>query len=299
MKVLIVFILIVFLFWYIYDQIRQKEIEKVLKYSIENINKQELNNQNFKNPELIKASTWTLDEDIVSNTWIIDTDKNIWNDKQNKALDHNSLYLYKWYYGYLDKVDDDIKNNFIFRWDTEEKKISITFDDWPLLNTKNIIDYLNKNQIPATFFIICSRLNDVNSDYYSSDFISVWIHSYNHTNFQNSTKDYIKEDIKKCKNIFSNHSLETRYFRPPYWIITKNLSESLNDESLKWIIWSIDSLDWNWYKKESLYNQIIPNLSWGDIILFHDMISVSDLKNIVDWIKNSWYEIVSLKELLN
>ena len=99
--------------------------------------------------------------------------------------------------------------------------------------------------------------------------------------------------------IFNSYHIKVKYFRPAYGIIDEYIIDILEKKNLKGVIWSIDSQDWNSYSGEKLVNNIIENLKGGDIILFHDNISLIDLKSVIDAIHRKGYEIVSIDRIMS
>ena len=95
--------------------------------------------------------------------------------------------------------------------DITNKKIAIlTFDDGPLRATKNILEVVNEENIPATMFFIASQIENFKSIYeqalsYSN--ISIANHTYSHANNKYkkfySNPDLVVEDIIKANSIIS------------------------------------------------------------------------------------------------
>ncbi len=206
--------------------------------------------------------------------------------------------LHKNYLSYLNKKGENIVQNFYFKSSTPKKEVSITFDDGPKNNTKKIISYLLKNDIPATFFIISSQLNKNNILDFDNQLIEVGLHTYSHLDYSLLSRREKENDIKKCIDIFKKYNLMTNYFRPAYGIIDKEISDLLKKYNLQGIIWSIDSYDWNGYRGRKLVSHVIENLHPGAIILLHDRISINDLSDLISGINNKGFKIVPLKELM-
>jgi peptidoglycan-N-acetylglucosamine deacetylase len=217
--------------------------------------------------------------------------------KIQKKIDFHSFTLYKGYYHYLESIPESIISTFTFKINTNKKQIALTFDDGPMKQTPALIETLKKHKTPATFFIVCKNLNSTNAKLYNSKLIKTAIHSYSHSNYQNLEKNAIKTDIENCISKFSKYNLSTTYFRPPYGIITKNLSETLKEKNLKGIIWNIDSQDWNKYKGEKLFHQVIKNLKNGSIILFHDIVATKDIEKIIIEIRKRGFKIVHIEDM--
>tara|TARA_B110000003_G_scaffold271603_1_gene306048 strand:- start:484 stop:1200 length:717 start_codon:yes stop_codon:yes gene_type:complete len=206
--------------------------------------------------------------------------------------------LYPKYSKYLENISNDLKNYFVFNFKTDKKQLVITFDDGPNLNTKKIIAYLAKNNIPATFFLITSQLNDTSIEYYNNALFEIGIHSYSHKNFDKISKLEIENDLKKSVKYHNIKNITTQYFRTPYGIINKDLKETLKKLNLSGIMWSIDSHDWNSKNSDYIFKKSTQSLKKGSIILFHDSLKIDLLKRIIKEIYNEGYEIISLSKAL-
>lgn len=90
----------------------------------------------------------------------------------------------------------------------KKKKIYLTFDDGPNKGTKNVVDIINAEQVPATFFIIGehvygSKLQaNVYDSVMASPFIEIANHSFTHAHnkfykfYQDA--DSVVADFKRC-----------------------------------------------------------------------------------------------------
>ena len=216
----------------------------------------------------------------------------------NYLLSQDFGGLYKGYKNYLGNIPDNTLSDFYFKAKTQEKVVAITFDDGPLRNTQSIISFLKKEKIPATFFLVAQNITQNLVNIYNNELFSVGIHTYKHDDFRKLNYLQKEHDINQCLNVFNSYNLKVKYFRPAYGIIDEDIKVILEKNKLKGVIWSIDSQDWNGYKGEKLLNNIDRNLEGGDIILFHDRISIYDLKSVIELIINKGYEIVSIDKIM-
>lgn len=213
-----------------------------------------------------------------------------------KVLAQNGKFaLYKNYIDYLSQIPDSIKSFFYFKTNCPKNFGAITFYDGPNKNTKYILDLLIKMKVPATFFLICNKLDFKNICLYKNPLFEVGMHTFNHMDYRELTKSEIENDIKLCIQKFEKLRLPADYFRPAYGIINLTLVTELRKKRIKGILWNIDSCDWNNYKGDKLIEQVINNLSSGSIILFHEKINVRTLKRIIQEIQTRNYTIVPLK----
>lgn len=207
--------------------------------------------------------------------------------------------LYKGYKTYLGNIPDSTLSEFYFKAKTQEKIVAITFDDGPLKNTKSIISLLEKEKIPATFFLVSQNITQNIINLYDNNLFGLGIHTFKHDDYRKFNYLEKEYDINQCMKIFNSYHIKVKYFRPAYGIIDEDIIDILENINLKGVIWSIDSQDWNSYSGEKLVNNIIENLKGGDIILFHDNISLKDLKSVIDAIHRKGYEIVSIDRIMS
>jgi peptidoglycan/xylan/chitin deacetylase (PgdA/CDA1 family) len=106
-----------------------------------------------------------------------------------------------------------------------EKQIAITIDDLPFVgeyrnfHLNMIIDILNKQQVPATGFIIAHEVRADNWDTlhkFRDAGLGLGNHTYSHANLNKiETREFIKE-IKKADSLLAPVMTEPKYFRYPY-----------------------------------------------------------------------------------
>jgi len=217
----------------------------------------------------------------------------------NSLLAQPFAGLYKGYKNYLSDIPDSVLSEFYFKAKTQEKIIAITFDDGPLRNTQSLVSFLEKEKIPATFFLVAKNITPNSVHLYDNDLFSLGIHTYKHDDYRKLDYSEKEHDINQCLSIFNSYNLKVKYFRPAYGIIDGDIKVILEKNNLKGVIWSIDSQDWNGYKGDNLSNNIAKHLVGGDIILFHDRVSIKDLKSVIETIKNKDYKIVSIDKIMS
>ena len=211
----------------------------------------------------------------------------------------NDFALYNKYRTYLKETPIHVVNGFFFKAFTEDKLIAITFDDGPVNNTNKIISFLDKKNIPATFFLVANKLNHSNSSLYSNKLFDVGHHTYSHLDYRELNKNKMRIDIDSCLTIFKRYGLSSNLFRPAYGVVNHNIYQALIDKKLNGVLWSLDSQDWNSQNIGSIIHNTLDNLKKGDVILFHDSINIYILKEIINGIQERGYKIIPLKDLMS
>ncbi len=198
--------------------------------------------------------------------------------------------LHHWYReNYLKYKNPQVVSSYIYKKDTSEKIVYLTFDDGPYNQQKAVVDYLMNNKIPSTFFLICNKINATNIAPYKTDFITLAMHTNTHSNYDQLTKDQILNDIDACNKMFDAHNIEKRLFRPAFGIVNMNESKALAMNNLNGVIWSMDSLDWASWFNEQRIDEMLESVSPGEIILFHENADITMFVKFVDWLKEKGY----------
>ena len=157
----------------------------------------------------------------------------------------------------------------IWRKETKNKEIWLTFDDGPDPEiTPWILSVLKEEEIKATFFLVGQQIEEfpelvgaiINDGHLIAN------HSYSHRNGWLTSKEKYLKDIETCQELMPNNKL----FRPPYGKITKAQIGLLKDK-YKIILW--DVLSWDFQQNTSpkrVQENILKNTKSGSIIVMHN-----------------------------
>lgn len=154
--------------------------------------------------------------------------------------------------------------------DTEEKIIYLTFDDGPHATaTPFILDELKKYDAKGTFF--CLGKNVISEpDIYKriiEEGHRVANHSHDHLNgWKTPDKKYI-DNIR-----LASQYIDSDLFRPPYGRITKFQSRVVREQlKMKVVMWDVLSGDFDIeLAPEKCAEQVILKANEGSIVVFHD-----------------------------
>jgi peptidoglycan-N-acetylglucosamine deacetylase len=150
------------------------------------------------------------------------------------------------------------------------KCVALTFDDGP---NQNAVKYLNMLQVPATFFVVGSRVqsNPRIVKQLSDAGHQVCNHSWNHANMAKLSPKAVDDQIAKTDAVIIN-TIGSKYkpcFRFPYASIPKVFFKS--HPNLLHVGWSSDSLDWKTKDTNKQYQNVMKYVPENGIILFHDI----------------------------
>ena len=169
----------------------------------------------------------------------------------------------------------------VWKKNTEQKKIWITFDDGPDEKvTPFLVNLLGKFNIKATFFIIGNQAKKhpelvkliINNGH------KIGNHSFSHLSGYSTNNNKYLQDVEQAKKY-----IDSDIFRPPYGKITPFQIMNLKKD-FKIIMWDI--MSWDFKENISSYKifrNVMDNVESGSIILFHNNLkSFNNLKKSLE-----------------
>lgn len=187
------------------------------------------------------------------------------------------------------------------KYNTEQPKIAITFDDGPSgACTGKLLDGLKERNVKATFFLIgeCARENPgIVKRIYEEGHV-IGNHTYHHVDITRLSDEEAAYEINETdKAVYSITGEHIRYVRPPFGAWQKDLE--LEMEVLP-VMWTVDPLDWTTENVDEIVNKVVTEAKEGDIILLHDCYdsSVNAALRIVDILTKEGYEFVTVDDMI-
>lgn len=165
--------------------------------------------------------------------------------------------------------------NYVWDWDTNEKKVYLTFDDGPTPQiTEWTLDQLKLYQAKATFFCIGDNIRKYPEIFRKTiaDGHAVGNHTYNHLNgWKTPTTRYL-ENANQHEYEHNKYSKQPcKLFRPPYGKIRPSQSKRLRKLGYKIVMWDVLSEDFDTsVSREKCLQNVLENVRPGSIIVFHD-----------------------------
>ena len=194
----------------------------------------------------------------------------------------------------------------IYSVDTNEKKISISFDAaWGSEDFAQIIEILEKHNVKTTFFMtgewvekypecvktLVKKGHDLGN------------HSATHPDMTKLSKEAQKEQLLKVHNAVKELTgYEMELFRPPYGAYNNEVIRTCYEMGYYPIQWSVDSLDWKDLSATEIINKVCNHkeLDCGSIILCHNGAkhTAEALDELLTNLKSQGYEIVPISDLI-
>lgn len=183
----------------------------------------------------------------------------------------------------------------------DKKLLVLTFDDGPSKYTTQLLEILKKENIKATFFVLGEKVEknqDIIASQYEDGHI-IGIHSYKHVFFTKISDEEIREQISKTSDLITDvTNVCPTYIRVPYGIINARVKNILKEYNLENILWTVDSLDWNYKNTQKTVSHVINTTHGNDIILMHDTYktTIEAVEQIIKYYKDKGYVFVSINE---
>ncbi len=184
-----------------------------------------------------------------------------------------------------------------------EAYVALTFDDGPSgALTERLLDGLMERGAHATFFLCDYRISAYSSvmDRYVTEGHEVANHSATHASLTGLKGDSLAVEIDSTNtSIAEGTGAAAKLMRPPGGGYNKQVLEELRKRGMSCIIWSVDPMDWKYLNTEKVVNNIISNVSDGDIVLLHDLYSTSvdAALQVIDILTERGFAFVTVSEL--
>ncbi len=198
-------------------------------------------------------------------------------------------------------------NNIYTSKSNDNKNIALTFDDGPHEKyTKEIIEILEENGVPATFFVI-GKNAEQNSELVrleSNCGFEIGSHTYSHRSLRGISACELEKELDECNKVIEGITgNKTCLFRPPEGICSQTVRSIAREKHYPIILWSVDTNDWRGISSDKIVNTVKKNVKPGSIILFHDYVSGKSgtpdaLRELIPYLKNEGYSFVTVSQLL-
>lgn len=179
--------------------------------------------------------------------------------------------------------------------------VALTFDDGPRNKTTGaLLDGLALREVPATFFLVGSRIDGSEEliKRMAAEGHQIGIHTYDHVIVTDlSRADFDLQVGKTRAKLIGILGEGNFWLRPPYGIIDQSV-EQWCDCPL--ILWSVDPEDWKDEDVERIVASVLEHVKDGDIILMHDIFasSVEAALRVVDALLSQGYCFVTVEQLM-
>ena len=188
-----------------------------------------------------------------------------------------------------------------------KREIALTFDDGPGPYTPQVLDVLEREHVPATFFVIGIELR-----YFSAstvreirDGFVIGDHTETHPMLaQLSAHDQREELFEQAARIELLGGPRPTLFRPPYGSFNQTTFALLHQMHMLMVLWSVDTDDYQEPGVEVIVHRALEGAAPGAIILMHDAggdrtQTIAALPTIIGALRKRGYQLVTVPQLLH
>ncbi len=198
----------------------------------------------------------------------------------------------------------------VYRGPATRKAIALTFDDGPSEGTPELLEYLEKEGVTATFFqcgMHVKRLPHVAGQVAAAGH-EIGNHTYSHPRLPFKSADFIDAEFSEAQRVIQQETGVTpTLLRAPYgfrWMGLRAVQEKL---LLLGVMWTVIGYDWRW-PEEKVSEYVLRMSTPGGIICLHDGRgasmkpeignTIAAVKEIVPRLKDQGYRFETVTALL-
>jgi peptidoglycan/xylan/chitin deacetylase (PgdA/CDA1 family) len=190
---------------------------------------------------------------------------------------------------------------------TGHRQVALTFDDGPGPQTPDVLRFLARQHIHATFFELGIQA------VLFPDFVRrtldeghvIGDHTYDHKAITSLSAGAQVSELVRARHAISRATGGYRpcLFRPPQGVIDRAAARRARDLGMLSILWSVDPRDWARPGTDAIVERVLAGVGPGGIVLMHDAggprgQTIAALPRIVAALRSRHYTFVTVPELL-
>lgn len=181
---------------------------------------------------------------------------------------------------------------------TQEKKIYLTFDaGYENGCTEQILDVLQKHDVPAAFFLVGNYLeqNPLLVKRMVDEGHTVGNHTYHHYDMSKiGDRESFQRELESLEQLYEEVTGEKmeKYYRPPQGIYSEENLRMAKELGYKTVFWSLAYVDWlndDQPTSEEAFSKLIPRIHSGAVVLLHSTSKTNAA--ILDELLTRWEEM--------
>lgn len=199
----------------------------------------------------------------------------------------------------------------VYRGARGKNSIALTFDDGPSESTPELLEYLDREEVPATFFMCgmnVKRLPHVAGQVAAGGH-QLGNHTYSHPKLPFKSAAFIDHEFTETQKIIQFETGVTpMLLRAPYgfrWLGMREVQQRL---SLLSVMWTVIGFDWRW-PAGRVATHVLEHCDPGAIVCLHDGRGVASrpdigatlaaLRHIVPRLKDNGYTFETVSGVLS
>jgi peptidoglycan/xylan/chitin deacetylase (PgdA/CDA1 family) len=199
------------------------------------------------------------------------------------------------------------KTPYIVKAGGEKRAVALTFDDGPSEWTPQILSVLRSKGVAATFFNVGGMYSTygANSRTVHDAGYVVADHTWTHPQLTSLGAAEQGSEIDRTAKVIKGEGIPApTLFRPPYGAYDQTTLAQTKRRNMLLVLWDVDTLDWSKPGADTIYNNVISQVTNGSIILMHDgggdrSQTLSALPRIIDTLRKRGYQMVTVPHLLS
>lgn len=192
----------------------------------------------------------------------------------------------------------------IYRGNPNKKMISLMINvAWGNEYIESILKTLERENVKATFFLDGSWLKkfpDVAKQIQAGGH-EMSNHAYTHPDMKMLSREAQYNQITKTESLLkSTLNVKNKWFAPPSGSFNQATVQIAEEQGLKTVLWTIDTIDWQKPSADTILRRISAKLEPGALILMHPTSSTRDaIGGIIATAKARGYTIGTVSETLS
>ncbi|MGF0164158.1 polysaccharide deacetylase family protein [Streptomyces koyangensis] len=184
------------------------------------------------------------------------------------------------------------------------KCIALTFDGGPGKDTPELLDLLQREEVPATFFLLGKKHIEKYPETVrriAEEGHEVANHTWNHPRLTEIEPDEIREELTRTqKEIARLTGSEPTLMRPPQGRTDDTVSEISKELGLSQVLWSTTAKDYSTNDSELITERTLDQAGRDGVILLHDIYqgTVPAVPGIIHALKKDGYTFVTVPQLM-
>jgi peptidoglycan/xylan/chitin deacetylase (PgdA/CDA1 family) len=184
-------------------------------------------------------------------------------------------------------------------------RIALAFDDGPAPDTSRMLDVLEREHAPATFFVVGRYVGGHGAllRRMLADGDMIGNHSFSHANL-GAGGAAAADELRRTQDVVRRESGFTPcLFRPPYGGTSPALVATAGAQHLTSVLWDDDPQDWRSPGAAAIEHEILRQAHPGAIVITHDGPAARDqtvaaLPGVIRELRRRGYRLVTVNELL-
>ncbi|MGA5793884.1 polysaccharide deacetylase family protein [Streptomyces cellulosae] len=186
----------------------------------------------------------------------------------------------------------------------EAKCVALTFDAGPSEHSARLLDILEEERVPATFFLLGKRHIDTYPELVrrmADEGHEVASHTWTHRILTELEPDEIREELERTNDAIERLTgRRPTLMRPPQGRTNDTVHDISRELGLSEVLWSVTAKDYRTTDPDLITRRVLAQSSRDGIILLHDLYdgTVPAVPGVIDALKKRGYVFVTVPQLL-